>query len=79
MIIKGTTNCESTKNAKYPPTTAQSRRDWVIAPWYCDSRQMMMGMKKLKNPESAGGRTLETTANEVGEELAHNWMKEMKN
>jgi hypothetical protein len=38
----------------------------------------MMGMKKLKNPETAGGRTPETTANEVGEELAHNWMKGMK-
>jgi hypothetical protein len=31
----------------------------------------MMGMKKLKNPDTDGGRTPETTANEVGEALAH--------
>jgi len=31
----------------------------------------MMGMKKLKKPETAGGRTPATTANEVGEESFH--------
>jgi hypothetical protein len=38
----------------------------------------MMGMKKLKNPEMAGGRTPETTANEMGEALAQDWMKGTK-
>jgi hypothetical protein len=39
----------------------------------------MMGMKKLKNPDMAGGKTPETTANEVGVALAHDWMKGRKN
>ena len=38
-----------------------------------------MGMKKLKKPETAGGSTPETTANEMGELLAHDWMKGTKN
>jgi hypothetical protein len=39
----------------------------------------MMDRKKLNNPDTAGGRTPETTANEVGEVLAHDQMKGTKN
>lgn len=74
-ISVNTTSCDRTKNAKYLPTTARSKRDWVSAPWYCDSQRTMMGMKKLKKPDTAGGRTPETTANEVGEALAQDWIK----
>ena len=70
-----TTNCDSTKNAKYRPTTARSNRLCVKAPWYWDSQRTMMGIKKLKKPETAGGSTPDTMAKEAGEAVAHFWMK----
>jgi hypothetical protein len=63
-----TANCEITKNAKYRATTARSKRDCVKAPWYLEIQRIMMGKKKPKNADTAGGSTPEIRLNEAGED-----------
>jgi hypothetical protein len=61
-------NCEIIKNAKYRATTARSKRDRVKAPWYLEIQRIMMGKKKPKNADTAGGSTPEIKLNEAGED-----------
>lgn len=61
-------SCEITKNAKYRATTARSKRDCVKAPWYREIQRIMIGKKKPKNADTAGGSTPETMVKEVRED-----------
>jgi hypothetical protein len=69
------TSWETTRNAKYLAIKRRSRYDRVTAPMYFDSLRMMMGKKNPNRPETAGGRTPEAIANEIGDIFDHVSMK----
>jgi hypothetical protein len=55
-----------TRNAKYRATTARSRRECVLPPWYLDSERMIFGKTQPNRADTAGGRIPETTLNVCG-------------
>ncbi len=72
------TSWEITKKAKYRAMTARSKRECVMAPWYFDSQRMMMGRKKPKRADTAGGNTPERKSKVPGEELCQEARKGTK-
>src|SRR5260370_38794680 len=72
------TNWEITKNAKYRATTARSKRDCVKAPWDLETQRIMMGKKKPKNADTAGGGPPETMMKQTRGGGDQGWRKGAK-
>ncbi len=68
-------NWEMIRKAKYLATTARSSRECVKAPMYCESQRIMIGRKKPKIAETAGGKIPEIMENVCGEEVFHSSKK----